>query len=64
MSYNSQRDATDYTDTLVAAPVGGKGPQKQAFTFDSVLGAGDGQTQVYETVEPSVWLLCEIVRIS
>jgi hypothetical protein len=35
-----------------ASPVGGKGPAKQHFSFDRVLGPEDGQSSVYDVVEP------------
>lgn len=37
-----------------AAPPGAKGPPRQNFSFDRVVGPEDGQAQVYETVEPYV----------
>lgn len=36
----------------IAAPPGSKGPQRQNFSFDKVIGPEDGQYSVYESIEP------------
>ena len=37
---------------IEAAPTGGRGPVKQSFAFDRVLGADEGQSSVYDSIDP------------